>query len=69
MFDPTAMGTLLIGLNLDDAETQTNQRSTAAASPGRAHAVRMALASAFRRAAALLEPRTFGELADDRGVW
>jgi hypothetical protein len=68
MFDPTAMGTLLIGLNLDEAEPQTNQRRAPAAAPGRAHAARMALASAFRRVAALLEPRAFGELADDRRV-
>ncbi len=69
MFDPTAMGTLLIGLNLDDPETQTYQRRAAAAAPSRAHGVRMAMASALRRAAVLLEPRTFGELADDRGGW
>jgi hypothetical protein len=68
MFDPTAMGTLLIGLNLDEAAPQTNQRHAPAAAPGRAHAARVALASAFRRVAALLEPRGLGELADDRGT-
>ena len=43
MFDPAAMGTLLIGLDLDDAETQTSRRRDRRAPPRRrAHAVRMA---------------------------
>ncbi|HEX2469362.1 MAG TPA: hypothetical protein VHK05_02140 [Candidatus Limnocylindrales bacterium] len=64
MFDPAAMGTLLIGLDGVDPERQTTRRHRAITSPRRGQSVRAALAQGLRRAAALLEPRT----ADKVGV-
>jgi hypothetical protein len=64
MFDPAVMGTLLIGLDADQAETQTIRRRRSVAAPRREHAIRLALARGLRRAAALLEPRTVGEVAN-----
>ena len=58
MFDPAAMGTLIIGLDGIDAESQTTRRPPAITAPRRGPSVRAALAQALRRAAALLEPRT-----------
>lgn len=67
MFDPAAMGTLLIGLDADQAESHTKRPPLAVAAPPRQHAVRLSLARGLRRAAAALEPRTIGELADQGG--
>lgn len=64
MFDPAAMGTLIIGL--DDAvqaETRTDRRARSVTAPRREPSLRVALARGLRRAAALLEPPTLGELA------
>ena len=64
MFDPAAIGTLLIGLDGDQAERQTKRRRFAVAGPRRDQAIRLALARGLRRTAEALEPRTIGELAD-----
>jgi hypothetical protein len=64
MFDPAAMGTLLIGLDGVDAESQTIRRPRSVTAPHRGQSLRAALAQGLRRAAALLEPRT----ADKVGI-
>jgi hypothetical protein len=59
MFDPAAMGTLIIGLNAVKADTELDRarRSAPAPAPRRAHrGIRVALAKALRQAAAALEP-------------
>ncbi len=63
MFDPAAMGTLVIGLNANQAQAQASRRRPSTAAPRRDHHVRVALARALRRAAAALEPRRVGEAA------
>ena len=64
MFDPAAMGTLLIGLDGDQAQSQTTRRRLAVAAPSRELTIRLTLARGLRRVASALEPRTMGELAD-----
>ena len=64
MFDPGAMGTLLIGLNATDNETQTRRMRRSVATPHRARTLRAALARGLRRGADLLQPQTVGELAN-----
>jgi len=63
MLDPGAMGTLLIGLDAIEDETQTHRAPHPVAAPHRARTIRSALARALRRGADLLQPRTAGELA------
>jgi hypothetical protein len=65
MFDPGAMGTLLIGLNANENEIPTQQvrRSLVAPRRERERSVRAALAGSLRRAADRLQPQTVGELA------
>ena len=62
MFDPAAIGTLLIGLNAERAEAQNDRRSRAVP-VRRSHrtAIRMTFASGLRRAAALLDRPRIGE--------
>ena len=64
MFDPAAMGTLLIGLDVDQVQTQPDQRRRPVAAPRWNHVIRVALAQGLRRAAALLEPRALREPAN-----
>jgi hypothetical protein len=63
MFDPGAMGTLLIGLNATDNETDTKRARRSVAAPHRQRSLRAALARGLRRGADLLQPQTVGELA------
>jgi hypothetical protein len=64
MFDPAAMGTLLIGLNAVRAETQNDRRRRSVVARHREHlGLRVALARGLRRAAALLEQPSVGEVA------
>lgn len=63
MFDPGAMGTLLIGLNAAENETQTRRVRRSAATPRRERSVRAVLARGLRRAADRVQPQTVGELA------
>ena len=63
MFDPGAMGTLLIGLNAVDDETATKRMRRSAATPRRARSLRAALAHGLRRGADVVQPQTVGELA------
>jgi hypothetical protein len=60
MIDPGALGTLRIGLDAIDAESQTHQRRRSVAASQRERAgVRVTLASGLRRLALALErPRT-----------
>jgi hypothetical protein len=56
MFDPGAMGTLLIGLNADREERNERRQLFVAAAPReRPHGVRVAIANGLRRAASLLD--------------
>jgi hypothetical protein len=64
MFDPAAMGTLLIGLDAGQAESQTDRRRTSIGAPGRAHSIRLALVRGLRRAATALEPQAVREVAN-----
>ena len=65
MFDPAAMGTLLIGLDGDRAETHNDGRRRQAAAPHHYDdGIRLALARGLRRAAARLERPTVGEVAN-----
>ena len=63
MFDPGAMGTLLIGLNAERAETTNDRRRVRAAAVRheRRPGLRVAIANALRRAAALLDQPAVGE--------
>ena len=63
MFDPGAMGTLLIGLNAAQNDTDTKRARRSVAAPRRARSIRAALARGLRRGADLLQPQTVGELA------
>ena len=64
MFDPGAIGTLIIGLNTDRAEAQDERRRRRTAVARRDHrGVRSALAHALRQAAAMLEPAGVPEAA------
>ena len=63
MFDPGAMGTLLIGLKAAQNETQAGRVRRSVAPPGRGRSIREAVASALRRAADQLQPPTVGEPA------
>jgi hypothetical protein len=57
------MGTLLIGLNTAQNETDTKRVRRAVAAPRRERSIRAALAHGLRRGADLLQPQTAGELA------
>jgi hypothetical protein len=63
MFDPGAMGTLLIGLNRVEANARGNPGRRPVAHPRREHTIRLTLARGLRRAAALLEPLSVAEPA------
>ncbi len=67
MFDPAAMGTLLIGLDLDGADGRPGRPGRSVAARRRDRSVRVALARGLRRAASALEPRPVGELAHQPG--
>ena len=68
MFDPGAMGTLLIGLNAERAEHETDRRRPFVAVARRDHVgIRVALAKGLRRAAELLERPIVRETADQAG--
>ncbi|MEX1169551.1 MAG: hypothetical protein WEE50_05355 [Chloroflexota bacterium] len=57
MFDPAAMGTLIIGLNANKADTELDRPRRQPPTPRRARrGIRVALANALRQAAAVLEP-------------
>jgi hypothetical protein len=64
MLDPAAMGTLLIGLHGDQAETASPRRRPAATDLRRRHAALVALATGLRRAAAWLDRPAVGEIAN-----
>ena len=57
MFDPGAMGTLLIGLNVAQDETKTKRVRRSPAAPRRERSIRAALARGLRRAADVLQPQ------------
>ena len=64
MFDPGAIGTLIIGLNTDRAEAQDERRRRRTAVARRSHrGIRVAMAHALRQAAAMLEPAGVPETA------
>ena len=63
MFDPGAMGTLLIGLNAAENETPTRRVRRPVDAPRRERSIRAALARGLRRAADLLQPQPVGEFA------
>jgi hypothetical protein len=63
MFDHGAMGTLIIGLNAVEDETNTKRVHRPVAAPRRERSIRAALARGLRRGADLLQPQTVGELA------
>lgn len=57
MFDPAAMGTLIIGLNANKADADLDRRRRPAPRARRAHrGIRVGLANVLRQAAAALEP-------------
>jgi hypothetical protein len=66
MSDPAAMGTLLIGLNAVRADAQDDHRPRRAVSARQRDHVglRVALARALRRAAAMLDRPTVGEVTN-----
>ena len=62
MFDPGAMGTLLIGLNAERAETANDRRRRLeAVRRERRPGLRVTIAGTLRRAAALLDQPAVGE--------
>jgi hypothetical protein len=67
MFDPAVIGTLLIGLNAVNAQDgqprREHPRRSTEASPRGRRPFRVALAGAFRRAAAALDAPPAGEVA------
>jgi hypothetical protein len=64
MFDPAAMGTLLNGLNADRPEAQHDRGRRAIAPRRERVGIRTAFARGLRRAAALLEGPTVGEVTN-----
>jgi hypothetical protein len=62
MFDPAVMGTLLIGLDAINAESQAPRRPRPIRASRRKSSIRAALAQSLRRVAALLEPRMVDEV-------
>jgi len=65
MFDPAAMGTLIIGLDPTSQERlSTHRRRSPAASRRHVPGLRVVLARGLRRAAEMLERPTLGEAAD-----
>lgn len=65
MFDPGAMGTLIIGLDAVRAEAQNDLRSRPVAVAHRNYVgLRVTLARGLRRTAELLERPTVGEAAN-----
>ena len=65
MFDPAVMGTLLIGLDGDRVKARDHRRHPAVAVAHRERlGLRQGLANARRRAAAVLDRPTVGEVAN-----
>jgi len=64
MFDPAAMGTLIIGLNANKADTEVARPRRPAPASRRAHrGIRVVLANALRQAATALEPSAVRDTA------
>ena len=63
MFDHGAMGTLLIGLNAVQNDTDAKRARRSSAASHRVRSIRAALAHGLRRGADLLQPQPVGELA------
>ena len=63
MFDPGAMGTLLIGLNAIQSETSTRRERRPVQARRRQRSMRAALAAGLRGAADLLQPEPVREIA------
>ena len=62
MFDPAAMGTLIIGLNAARTDTQPDRPRRPAPAPRRRYrGLRFILANALRQAAAAVEPSVVGD--------
>jgi len=61
MFDPAAMGTLLIGLDAHQNETHTKRARGAVTAPRRERSIRVAVARGLRRAADQIQPQTIAE--------
>ena len=65
MIDPGALGTLLIGLGADDAESHHDRRRRSVTAPRRERtAIRVALANGLRRAASALDRPAVSEGAN-----
>jgi hypothetical protein len=65
MLDPGALGTLVIGLDIEQqTDPRRRRRSRAVAPPRRASSIRVALARGLRRAASYLERPAVGEVAN-----
>jgi hypothetical protein len=65
MFDPGAMGTLLIGLNAERAEAENDRRRLSVEAARRDRpGIRVALARGLRRAAEVLDRPAVREAAD-----
>jgi 4'-phosphopantetheinyl transferase EntD len=64
MFDPAAMGTLIIGLDAAKADTEPDRPRRLAPARRRGHRrARIVLANALRQAAAAPEPSVVGDTA------
>ena len=61
MIDPGALGTLLIGLGADDAESHHDRRRRSVTLRRERIAIRVALASGLRRAASALDRPAISE--------
>ena len=63
MFDQAAMGTLLIGLNAyqSESETETKRVRRSVSTPRGERSIRVALARGLRRAADQIQPQTVAE--------
>ena len=62
MIDPSALGTLLIGLSADDRGSRHDRRRRSVTAPRRQRvAIRVALASGLRRAASRLDRPAISE--------
>jgi hypothetical protein len=64
MFDPAALGTLIIGLNAERTEAQSHRRRRQITAPRRTLGLRIALANRLRRAAAALDRPPVHEVAN-----
>ena len=64
MFDPAAMATLLIGLDIEQSENRAQRRRRSIAAPRRGLALRVRLARGLRWAASMLERPAALDVAD-----